>query len=80
MGESKAWITITVNPQISAYAEYLVKIGSATSISAVFNEAMVERVRRDRYRRKLWDTRAALADGDRVSRMMAHVDSQLTSE
>jgi hypothetical protein len=80
MSESKARITITVDPQMSAYAEHLVAVGSATSVSAAFNEAMAEKARRDRRRRSLWNAKAAAADSDRVTRMMAHVDRQLNGE
>lgn len=80
MSEPKARITITVDPQISAYAEHLVAAGSAASVSAAFNEAMAEKARRDRHRRGLWQAKAEQADTGRVARMIAHVDEQLAGE
>ena len=80
MSETKARITITVDPHLSAYAEHLVEIGSAASVSSAFNEAMAEKAYRDRRRRSLWKAKAEQGDPDRVSSMMAHVDRQLTGE
>jgi hypothetical protein len=80
MSEAKARITITVDPQVSAYAEHLVEAGQATSVSAAFNEAMAEKAYRDRRRRSLWNAKVAQADPDRVSRMITHVDEQLADE
>lgn len=80
MSEAKARITITVDPQVSAYAERLVEAGHATSVSAAFNEAMAEKAYRDRRRRGLWNAKVARADSDRVSRMIAFVDEQLPGE
>jgi hypothetical protein len=80
MSEAKARITITVDPQMSAYAEHLVEVGQATSVSAAFNEAMAEKAYRDRRRRGLWNAKVAQADPDRVARMIAHVDEQLADE
>jgi hypothetical protein len=80
MSEAKTRITITVDPQVSAYAEHLVEAGHATSVSAAFNEAMAEKAYRDRRSRALWNAKVAQADPDRVSRMIAHVDEQLSSE
>jgi hypothetical protein len=39
----KTRLTITVDPQLSAYAEHLVESGQATSVSAVFNEAVEQK-------------------------------------
>lgn len=80
--QKKARITITVDPQLSAYAEELVETGHASSVSAVVNEALAERFRRDRRARRAWAAKAALAQSDpatrdRVSRMAAHIDAQL---
>ncbi len=43
MSERKSRLTITVDSQLSAYAEQLVAAGHAASVSAVFNEAMAEK-------------------------------------
>jgi hypothetical protein len=79
MSERKARLTITVDPSLSAYAEHLVDAGQAASVSAAFNEAMAEKVYRDRRRRSLWKAKSEQADPDRVARMMAHIDEQLTT-
>jgi hypothetical protein len=77
MSDRKARLTITVDSHLSAYAEYLVKSGHATSVSAAFNEAMAEKAYRDRRRRSLWRMKSEQADPGRVARMMAHIDQQL---
>ena len=78
MSERKARVTITVDSHLSAYAEHLVEAGQAASVSAAFNEAMAEKAYRDRRRRALWKAKGEQSDPDRVARMMAHVDQQLT--
>jgi Arc/MetJ-type ribon-helix-helix transcriptional regulator len=81
MSQAKDRITITVDPQVRAYAERLVEAGRATSVSAAFNEAMMERMNRDRRVRALWKAKVAQveaqADHARVDRMIAHVNEQL---
>jgi Arc/MetJ-type ribon-helix-helix transcriptional regulator len=77
MSERKARLTITVDPQLEAYAEQLVETGQAASVSAAFNDAMTEKAYRDRHRRSLWKSRSDQADPERVARMMAAVDRQL---
>jgi hypothetical protein len=77
MSERKARLTITVDSQLSAYAEQLVDAGLASSVSAAFNEAMAEKAYHDRRRRTLWKAKTDQADEGRVARMMAHVDEQL---
>jgi len=77
MSERKSRLTITVDSQLSAYAEQLVAAGHAASVSAVFNEAMAEKAYRDRRRRSLWKAKSEQADPGRVARMMAHIDQQL---
>jgi endonuclease YncB( thermonuclease family) len=72
-------LTITVDPDLSSYAECLVESGHAASVSAAFNEAMAEKAYRDR-RRGLWRAKGDQADPGRVARMMSHVDQQLASE
>jgi Arc/MetJ-type ribon-helix-helix transcriptional regulator len=82
MSQAKDRITITVDPQVRAYAERLVEAGRATSVSAAFNEAITERINRDRRRRALWKAKVAEAEADpairaKVDRMAAYVDEQL---
>jgi hypothetical protein len=77
MSDRKARLTITVDPQVGAYAERLVAAGHAASVSAAFNDAMAEKAHRDRRRRKLWLQTSGQADPARVARMMAHIDAQL---
>jgi hypothetical protein len=78
MSGKKARLTITVDPDLSNYAERLVQSGHAASVSAAFNEAMAEKAYRDRRRRELWKAKSEQACPDRVARMMAHIDRQLT--
>jgi len=80
MSERKSRLTITVDPDLSGYAERLVASGHAASVSAAFNEAMAEKAYRDRRRRGLWKARGEQADPGRIARMMARVDQQLTGE
>ena len=77
MSDRKARLTITVDSHLSAYAEYLVESGHATSVSAAFNEAMAEKAYRERRRRRLWKAKREQADPGRVARMMAPIDEQL---
>lgn len=79
MSERKARLTITVDPSLSSYAEYLVAAGQAASVSAAFNEAMAEKVYRDRRRRSLWKAKSEEANPGRVARLMAHIDEQLST-
>ena len=76
MSDRKARLTITVDPQLVAYAEQLVNSGKASSVSAVFNDAMEARIQRERRQRRLWQEAAAKADPAKVARMMAHIDAQ----
>jgi hypothetical protein len=80
MSERKSRLTITVDPDLSGYAERLVASGHAASVSAAFNEAMAEKAYRDRRRRGLWKARGEQADPGRIARMMARVDQQLAGE
>ena len=80
MSGRRSRLTITVDPQLSAYAERLVEAGHAASVSAAFNEAMAEKAYRDRRRRGLWKARSEQAGHGRIARMMAHVDEQLAGE
>ncbi|MGH3155251.1 MAG: hypothetical protein ACRDNF_01540 [Streptosporangiaceae bacterium] len=79
MSDRKDRITITVDPQLSAYAENMVETGQASSVSAVFSEALQEKIHHDRRLRTLWAAAAEKADQARVDRMLAHVDRQLAS-
>lgn len=76
MSDRKARLTITVDPRLSAYAEQLVEAGKAPSVSAVFNDALAERVERDKRIRKRWKDAAERADPAKVARMVAHVEAQ----
>lgn len=76
MSDRKARLTITVDPRLSAYAEQLVEAGKAPSVSAVFNDALAERVERDKRIRKRWKDAAEKADPAKVARMVAHVEAQ----
>lgn len=77
MSDRKSRLTITVDPDLSTYAERLVASGQAASVSAAFNEAMAEKAYRDRRRRGLWKARGDQADPGRVARMMATSTSSL---
>lgn len=71
-----------VEPQLAAYAERMVTSGKAPSVSAVFNDALAEHIRRERRTRRWWAAKVAEAAADpetvaRVDRMTAHVDAQL---
>jgi Arc/MetJ-type ribon-helix-helix transcriptional regulator len=76
MSDRKARLTITVDPHLSAYAEQLVEAGKATSVSAVFNDALSEKARRDRAAVDRLKETAAQADPAKVDRMLAHIDAQ----
>ena len=76
MSGRKARLTITVDPYLSAYAERLVEAGKASSVSAVFNDALSERERRDRHALDRLKETAAKADPAKVARMMAYIDTQ----
>jgi Arc/MetJ-type ribon-helix-helix transcriptional regulator len=76
MSDRKERLTIAVDPHLSAYAEHLVETGKAPSVSAVFNDALADRVQRDKRIRRRWKEAAERADPAKVARMMAHVDAQ----
>jgi Arc/MetJ-type ribon-helix-helix transcriptional regulator len=76
MSDRKARLTITVDPRFVAYAERLVEAGKAPSVSAVFNDALAERVQHDKRIRRRWNEAAEKADPAKVARMMAHVEAQ----
>ncbi len=50
--------------------------GKASSVSAVFNDALSEKERRDRRAVDRLKEIAAQADPDKVARMLAHIDAQ----
>ena len=62
--------------EVLAYAERLVEEGKAPSVSAVFNDALAERARRDRRALDRLREIATRADAAKVSRMIAHIDAQ----
>jgi Arc/MetJ-type ribon-helix-helix transcriptional regulator len=79
MSDRKTRLTVTVDPRLAAYAEQLVQAGKAPSVSAVFNDALAERVERDKRIRRRWKEAAERADPAKVDRMMAHVRAQASS-
>jgi Arc/MetJ-type ribon-helix-helix transcriptional regulator len=76
MSDRKTRLTVTVDPHLAAYAEQLVEAGKAPSVSAVFNDALSEKERRDRRAVDRLKEIAAQADPDKVARMLAHIDAQ----
>ena len=76
MSDRKTRLTVTVDPHLAAYAEQLVNAGKAPSVSAVFNDALAERVERDKRIRRRWKEAADRADPEKVDRMIAHVQAQ----
>jgi Arc/MetJ-type ribon-helix-helix transcriptional regulator len=79
MSDRKARLTITVDPHLSAYAEQLVEAGRAPSVSAVFNDALADRVERDKRIRRRWKEAAERADQEKVARLLAHVEAQVAA-
>jgi hypothetical protein len=79
-GDRKARITITVDPEVVAYAEHLVANGKATSVAAVFNDAIAAKRIEDQRALALLRERGRTADRDRVARMMRHVNRQLVDQ
>jgi Arc/MetJ-type ribon-helix-helix transcriptional regulator len=76
MSGKKRRLTVTVDPRLVAYAEQLVEAGKAPSVSAVVNDALSERVERDRRIARRWKELTAQADMAQVQRMIAHVEAQ----
>ena len=76
MSDRKIRVTVTIDPHLAAYAERLVKAGKAPSVSAVVNDALTERVERDRRIARRWKELTAQADMAKVERMIAHVEAQ----
>jgi Arc/MetJ-type ribon-helix-helix transcriptional regulator len=78
MSDRKARVTVTIDPHLAAYAEHLVEAGKAPSVSAVVNDALEADRLRDQKGRRLLKEAAERADPERVARMRAHVDAQLS--
>src|SRR5215475_4417822 len=76
MSDRKIRVTVTIDPHLAAYAERLVEAGKAPSVSAVVNDALTERVERDRRIARRWKELTAQADMAQVERMIAHVQAQ----
>ncbi len=76
MSDRKTRLTVTVDPHLAAYAEQLVEAGKAPSVSAVFNDALAERVERDKRIRRRWKEAAERADPEKVDRMIAHLQAR----
>lgn len=76
MSASKVRLTVTIDPHLAAYAERLVEAGKAASVSAVFNDALSERIERDRRIARRWKESTTHADMAKVDRMIAHVEAQ----
>jgi Arc/MetJ-type ribon-helix-helix transcriptional regulator len=76
MSDRKIRVTVTIDPHLAAYAERLVEAGKAPSVSAVVNDALTERVERDRRIARRWKELTAQADMAQVERMIAHVEAQ----
>jgi Arc/MetJ-type ribon-helix-helix transcriptional regulator len=76
MSDRKIRVTVTIDPHLAAYAESLVEAGKAPSVSAVVNDALTERVERDRRIARRWKELTAQADMAQVERMIAHVEAQ----
>jgi Arc/MetJ-type ribon-helix-helix transcriptional regulator len=77
MSERKTRVTVTIDPDLAAYAEQLVNAGKASSVSAVVNDALEAERQRDQKARRLWKEATDRADPARVARMRAHADAQL---
>jgi Arc/MetJ-type ribon-helix-helix transcriptional regulator len=78
MSDRKTRLTVTIDPHLAAYAEQLVETGKAPSVSAVVNDALSERVERDRRIARRWKELTAQADIAQVERMIAHAEAQAT--
>jgi Arc/MetJ-type ribon-helix-helix transcriptional regulator len=76
MSDRKTRVTVTIDPHLAAYAERLVEAGKAPSVSAVVNDALSERVERDRRITRRWREITGRADMAQVERMIAHAEAQ----
>ena len=82
MSERKTRVTVTIDPDLVAYAERLVQAGKAPSVSAVVNDALQAERQRDQRARRLFKEaaeRAEREDPGKVDRMLAHLDEQLAT-
>jgi len=73
MSDRKARLTIIVDPACPPMPSAWWRQGKASSVSAVFNDALSEEERRDR---RALDHLKEIADPAKVARMMANVDAQ----
>ncbi|MEU4831384.1 hypothetical protein [Streptosporangium sp. NPDC023615] len=64
----EARITVSVDPWLGAYAEELVEAGRAPSVSAVVNEALAERFRREQRARRVRAAKTTTSRTDAVVR------------
>jgi Arc/MetJ-type ribon-helix-helix transcriptional regulator len=76
MSVKKTRVTVTIDPHLAAYAEHSVEVGKAPSLSAVVNDALTERIERDRRIAWRWKEITAQADLAQVERMIAHAEAQ----
>lgn len=77
MSDQETGVTVNIRPDLAAYAERLVRAGTAPTISAVINDALEAQRRRDQEARRLWNDAAERADPAKVARMKARVDAQI---
>jgi Arc/MetJ-type ribon-helix-helix transcriptional regulator len=77
MSDRKTRLTVTIDPHLAAYAEHLVEVGKASSVSAVVNDALEAERQRDQKASRLWREAAERADPAQVARMIAHVNAQV---
>ena len=76
MRERKTRLTATIDPHLATYAEQLVEAGKAPSVSAVYNDALAERVERDKRMTRRWKELTTQADMALVERMIMHAEAQ----
>jgi Arc/MetJ-type ribon-helix-helix transcriptional regulator len=69
-------LEVEVDPRLHAYAEHLVEVGQAASVSDVINDALAERERQDREALDYVRETAARADQGKMTRVLAHIDRQ----
>jgi Arc/MetJ-type ribon-helix-helix transcriptional regulator len=68
VSDRKIRVTVTLEPHLAAYAERLVEAGKAPSVSAVVNDALTERVERDRRIARRWKELTAQAELTAITR------------
>jgi hypothetical protein len=76
MSGRKERLEVEVDPRLHAYAEHLVEVGQAASVSDVINDALAERERQDREALDYVRETAARADQGKMARVLAHIDRQ----